>query len=59
MKRGVHRVTPTSEAGRRMISIGRTFNPSDVPPDIRDHNERIDERRRVKQRAKAARRAGK
>lgn len=59
MKRGIHRVTPTSEAGRRMISIGREFNPRDVPADIRAHNERIDELRREKQRAKAARKAGK
>lgn len=59
MKRGVHRVTPTSKAGRRMISIGKEFNPQDIPADIRAHNEQIDERRREKQRAKAARRAAK
>lgn len=59
MTRGIHRVTPTSKAGRRMISPGKEFNPFDVPLDIRAHNEQIDERRREKQRAKAARRAAK
>lgn len=59
MTRGIHRVTPTSNAGRRMISPGKEFNPHDVPANIRDHNERIDERRREKQRAKAARKAAK
>jgi hypothetical protein len=53
-KKGIHRVTPNSESGRRMISVGKVFDPSRIPPDIAAHNKAVDDKRKAKLAAKLA-----
>lgn len=55
---GIHRVTSSSEAGRRMISSGQTHEPWRISKEIREWNARVEERKlevaAVKQAKKAA-----
>lgn len=50
MNKGIHRVTASSKAGRRMISVGMEVREYAIPPEVRAWNaevERKKEQRRL------------
>lgn len=47
-KTGVHRVTPSSEAGRRMITIAQPKNPTPLTKEQRDWNAQVDAKKAAK-----------
>jgi hypothetical protein len=47
-KTGVHRVTPNSEAGRRMITIAQPKNPTPLTKEQRDWNAAVDAKKAAK-----------
>lgn len=55
---GNHRCTANSEAGRRMIYVGVTHDPANIPKEIQEFNRLVDERKAAKKAAKALRRSG-
>lgn len=50
-KTGIHRVTPTSQGGRRMISIARPHNPQNLTQEQRDWNAQVDAKKAAKKAA--------
>lgn len=51
-KRGVHRVIPGSESGRRMIRVGVDYDPAKVSPEVRAWNAAIEAKKKSKLLAK-------
>lgn len=48
MSKGVHRFTTDSRQGRSMISPGREHMPWNIPQEIKDWNEQVDLKKRMK-----------
>lgn len=52
VSKGIHRVTPTSEAGSRMISTGKPHDPLSIPKEIREWNAQVEAEKAAKQKGK-------
>jgi len=50
--KGMTRVTSNSRLGRSLISVGKTFYPSEIPEDIQHWNSQVEMKKLMKKESK-------
>ena len=52
MNKGIHRVTASSKAGRRMISVGMEVNTTRIPQEVQEWNAEVERKKEQQRRDK-------